>query len=395
MENKSRICFVCNTVLSYGGVQRVLAVIATALSETHDVTILTLEDSPDADHTLYGLDQTRIQIQPFRFPPLSSIENIPHKTFSALYKNLLPHTRLTSDGYARSSFPRTRRKELIQTLNAGSYDIIIGVHAFLSIKLATIRKALHARKVIGWMHNSYQAFFENEPAYLSGLQSHFKHQMQKLDGIVVLSRSDARLYLERLNLQAKVIYNPLTLKPGKPCNPAAKKFLSIGRMSPKHKGFDILIEAFARFSQNNPEWTLDIVGEGPERASLQQQIETRHLRDRIRLHPFTSDVQAYYSSASAYILSSRWEGFGLVLIEAMSHHLPIICSHLEVTEELLGDHPSAFFFENQDVDGLAQQMNRVSSLDAESLHQLGHEAALYAQEFSISSILSQWSYMID
>lgn len=395
MENKSRICFVCNTVLSYGGVQRVLAVIATALSETHDVTILTLEDSPDADHTLYGLDQTRIQIQPFRFPPLSSIENIPHKAFSALYKNLLPHTRLTSDGYARSSFPRTMRKELIRTLNAGAYDIVIGVHAFLSIKLATVRKALHARKVIGWMHNSYQAFFENEPAYLPGLQSHFKHQMQKLDDIVVLSRSDARLYQERLNLQPKVIYNPLTLKPGKPGNPAAKKFLSIGRMSPKHKGFDILIEAFARFAQNNPEWTLDIVGEGQEKASLQQQIETHRLQDRIKLHPFTSDVQAYYSSASAYILSSRWEGQSLVILEALSHHLPIICSRLPITEELLGDHPSAFFFENQDVDGLVQQMKRISSFDVESLHQLGHEAALYAQEFSISSILSQWSCIIN
>lgn len=363
MENKKRICFVTNTIFSIGGVQRVLAVVAKKLAEQCDVTILTLEDIPDCDRSVYELDQSDIYYIFFRFPKVSRLNDLVHKTVSGFYKKFLPKNQFTSEIYAHSSFPRCMRNSLIQTLNQGNYDVIIGVHGGLSMKLATIRKQLNARKVMGWMHNCYDAFFTNRPAYYEGLEDHFKWQMKKLEDFIVLSHTDAQLFSENMGLSPTVIYNPLTLTPGKPCDPNAKKFLSIGRMVPLHKGFDILIEAFAIFAQSNKEWTLDIVGEGPEKGKLESLIAEHHLENRITIHQFTHHIQKYYSAASVYVLSSRWEGMPLVLAEAMSHGLPIISSDIPISKELLMNLSFAHLFPSSNIKKLAECLLTISGQD--------------------------------
>ena len=105
-----------------------------------------------------------------------------------------------------------------------------------------------------------------------------------------------------------VIYNPLTLKQGKSSNGTSKRFLTIGRFTPLHKGIDLLIEAFNLFSQKNQEWCLDIVGEGKEENTFRDLIVRYHLENRITIHSFTNNIQEYYSNAQIYVLSSRWEG---------------------------------------------------------------------------------------
>lgn len=370
MENKTKICFVTNTLFTIGGVQRVLAVVAKKLAEQYDVTILTLEDTPDCDRSIYELNQSDIKFIFFRFPKVSRQNDFVHKAISGIYKKFLPKNQFTSEIYARSSFPSNMRQALIQALNEGNFDVIIGVHGGLSMKLATIRKQLNARKVIGWMHNCYDAFFNNKPAYFEGLKDHFKWQMKKLNDFIVLSHADAKLFQQNLGLNPIVIYNPLTLLPGKPCNPDAKKFLTIGRMVPLHKGFDILIEAFAIFAKKNADWTLDIVGEGPEKEDLQKLIHQYKLDNRITIHPFTNYIQDYYSAASVYILSSRWEGMPLVLVEAMAHGLPIISSDIPISKELLNEQEFVHLFKSEDSNNLAKVMSRVTRND------LSHESLL-------------------
>ena len=83
-----------------------------------------------------------------------------------------------------------------------------------------------------------------------------------------------------------------------------------------------MIEAFRLFAQRDSDWKLDIVGEGVEEELYRSLIQKYHLEDRVFIHPFTKNIQDYYSKAQVYVLSSRWEGFGLVLVEAMAHGLP-------------------------------------------------------------------------
>jgi len=389
-----KICFFCDSIFSIGGVQKVLAVIAIELSKVHDVTILTMDDVSAKDLNMYSLKESNIHIKFFNFTETNNWDYFTHAPFSGAYKKFLIHNRFTSYLYSLSSFPRKRRMQLIRILNEENYDIIIGVHAFLSIKLATIRKKLNTKKVIGWMHNSYQAFFENNPAYLDGLKSHFKFQMNKLNDIIVLTKTDAELYKKNLGLETKVIYNPVTITASGICNIESKTFLSVGRMSYKHKGFDILIKAFTLFCKSNKDWKLNIVGDGPEKENLEQLIKNCKMEERIKIFPFTQDIQKYYSEASVYILSSRWEGFPLVLMEALSFGLPIIASDIPVCKELLDDKSFCVLFKNEDINALA--MNMLLYAKSESLRIYSDKALAFVKhENNIQSIMFNWEKIIN
>ena len=384
-----KICFFCDSIYSYGGVQRVLAVIAKELSKSHDVYIMTMDD--DCNHEdIYNLRESKVRIIYFKFRPVTKLSYYTHKPYSWLYKKYLPKNKLTSDLYAHSSFPRLQRKQLTDTLNSYHFDVIIGVHAFLSIKLATIRKSTHAQKVIGWMHNSYQAFFENEHPYLEDLKIHFMYQMKKLDHIIALTHTDADLFQKNLGLNTTVIYNPLTLEPGPRCDIKSKTFLAVGRMSPLHKGFDILIKAFALFAKQNKEWRLNIVGDGPEKDNLQKLIDDNELSGRITIYPFTKDIQKYYSAASVFVLSSRWEGFPLVIMEALAHGLPIITSDIPICREFLNRTDFSFLFKNEDSESLSKALYDITNSNQEK------ESSDKALDFSKTAnsrtvIINKWN----
>ena len=384
-----RICFFCDSIYSYGGVQRVVAVIAKALSNNHEVYIMTLdEDSSHED--IYHLNESKVKVIFFKFRPVTKVTYYTHKPYSWLYKRYLPKNQFTSILYAHSSFPRLQRQQFTECLNSYHFDIIIGVHAFLSIKLATIRKNLHAKKVIGWMHNSYQAFFENEHPYLEHQKEHFMYQMRRLDETVVLTHTDAELFQNNLGLKTTVIYNPLTLEPGPRCDIKSKTFLAVGRMSPLHKGFDILIKAFALFAEQNKEWRLNIVGDGPEKESLQELIDGNDLSDRITIYPFTKDIQRYYSTASVFVLSSRWEGFPLVIMEALAHGLPIIASDIPVCKEFLNSTDFSFLFKNEDSESLSEALYDITN--SNQIKKYSDKAFDFSKTAnSITAIINKWN----
>jgi glycosyltransferase involved in cell wall biosynthesis len=114
------------------------------------------------------------------------------------------------------------------------------------------------------------------------------------------------------------------------------------------------------------------------------------LEDRIFLHPFTTQIQQYYSQAQVYVLSSRWEGFGLVIVEAMAHGLPVVSSNLPTSKEIMGD--TGLYFENGNVKELARRLIEATQLDwpAESA-----KAIALAQRFHISRIINQWHEIIN
>ena len=382
-----RICFLTDSIFSFGGVQRVTAVIAKELAKNYDVTVVTKDKPEQKDTTFYGLDKTNIHYRFFSFPEVSRWKYYFCKAYSYLYRRHLPQTRLTSNLYAYSSFPHEQRKALYQELREGNYDIIIGVHAPLAVRLATCRRHLQGTRLIGWIHNSYQALFGEGSLYIGPeLCKHYELQLAKLDKTVILCHDDAQNY----HLPTEVIYNPLTLIPGPPSEGTSKKFLAVGRFSRLHKGFDLLIEAFHIFAQDNQEWTLDIVGEGVEESLYHQLIEKYHLQDRITIHPFTNNIQQHYHAAQVYVLSSRWEGMPLVLMEAMSHGLPIISSDLPICKEILGDF--GLYFKNGDINGLARQMQEATQLDWPSTSQ---KAIAIAKQYNIENISRQWHQIIE
>lgn len=382
-----RICFVVDSIFSIGGVQRVTAVIAKELAKDYDVTIVTLDKPEQEDISLYNLQEADIHYRFFHYPEIPRWKQLICKTYSYLYRRILPQAKLTSDLYAHSSFPSEKRDALTNELQRGQYDVIIGAHAPLAIRLAACRKQLKGTKLIGWIHNSYDALFGAGSLYIGRvLRKHYEYQLQKLDKTIVLCQDDAHKY----HIPTEVIYNPLTLDPGKPSKGDSKRFLAVGRFSHRHKGFDLLIEAFNIFSKDNKEWRLDIVGEGEEKESFRNLITKLHLDERISIHPFTNDIQKYYSEAHVYILSSRWEGMPLVLMEAMSHGLPIVSSDLPVCKEIMGDF--AIYFKNGNINDLARSLKDATEIDWEKKSK---EALTIAKRFDIITISDQWRKLID
>lgn len=385
-----KILFYSDTVFSFGGVQRVLAEISKRLSEEFEVTILT-SDSPN-DISMYDYKLSNVKFEYIEYNKTPFFEKLFCKAYSFLFKRILPHTRITSQGYALSSFLPTYRKKLADKINTGNYDVVVGVHAFQALHVAAISHQIKA-KTIAWIHNSYQALFEKESPYLPGLAKHFAFQMQKMNHVVVLSGADKKFFLNKINLSTTTIYNPLTVQPKGKGSPVHKRFISVGRFSTGHKGFDILIEAFSIFAKNNSDWTLEIVGEGPEEALYCQLIAKYHLEERVFISPFTRDIQSHYASSSVYVLSSRWEGFGLVLIEAMSHGLPIIASDLPVTRELLQGKEVARFFEKENVEELANSLHAMADSPT-AIEDMGYKAKAYSKEFQMEFIIQEWKKII-
>lgn len=387
-----KICFITDSLFTFGGVQRVTAVIAKELAKTYEVTIVSFDNPNTLDTTLYDLNNTNINYRFFAYPDVVSFYDKICKTYSFMYQRLHLQSKWASDIYAYSSFPAPLRKALTKKLRNGKYDIIIGVHAPLAARLATMKRDLPNVKCIGWIHNSFKALFYEKSQYIGpDRKRHYVYQFRKLDHTIVLCEHDAKTYTQYDSaFKPTAIYNPLTLKPGAPSMGTTKSFLAVGRFSHQHKGFDLLIEAFHLFSQKNQEWTLDIVGEGVEEELYRTLIKKYNLEDRVTIHPFTNHIQDYYSKAQVYVLSSRWEGFGLVLVEAMAHGLPVVSSDLPTSKEIMGDF--GLYFKNGNIEDLAERLEDATHID---WNQKSQEAFEIAKRFDINHIISQWKDLIE
>ncbi len=386
-----KVCFLVDSIFSFGGVQRVTAVIAKELAKDYDVTIVTFDHPDSKDTTLFGLSESPVKYRFFSYPSVGKLKKQLCKAYSGLYRKARLQGLFASNLYAHSSFPSELRMALADELRQGHYDTIIGVHAPLAARLATLMPLLPGVRCIGWIHNSFEALFSPSSRYIGPeLKRHYVYQFRKLHATVLLCQHDADSYLAYdKSFAPTVIYNPLTLLPGRPSTGDSKHFLAVGRFSPLHKGFDLLIDAFHLFAQKDSEWTLDIVGEGEEEKIYRQKIAQYKLENRILIHPFTNDIQAYYSQAQVYVLSSRWEGFGLVLVEAMAHGLPVVSSDLPTSKEIMGDF--GLYFQNGNIEELAERLHDATKIDWKKK---SAEAFTIARRFDLSQIAGQWQKIL-
>jgi glycosyltransferase involved in cell wall biosynthesis len=212
---------------------------------------------------------------------------------------------------------------------------------------------------------------------------------------LVMQTEQARASLPtRLKNRAVVIANPVTQTPfNARASGQQLKFVAVGRLE-RQKGFDLLLEAFALAAEKLPSASLVIFGDGPERPALRRLADRLGISSRIGMPGTTRTPQEWLEAGNVFVLSSRFEGFPNVLLEALvtgmatvSFDCPWGPSEIFRNEDCYPLVPAA------DVEALAAALVRVASDPATKrrLEQIGPRVAV---RFSESSIFAKWDRLI-
>ena len=208
------------------------------------------------------------------------------------------------------------------------------------------------------------------------------------DRFVVLTEEDQKTWYPLKNI--KVIYNPLPFIAEQTANIHTKKVLAIGRLCPQ-KGFDMLVDIWNVVCKNIEGWELNIYGDGPDYAALDSKIKQYSLHKTIHMYPATTNIQSVYLNSSIFCFPSRYEGFSMALMEAMSYGLPAIafkcpCGPSEIIENGI----NGILVENKNINDFAYELQKLMK-DEKLREEYGIRAAMETKyKFNIDHIMKQW-----
>lgn len=172
------------------------------------------------------------------------------------------------------------------------------------------------------------------------------------------------------------------------------RLLAVGRYH-EVKGFDRLIAAFSMLAKYFPDWELVIVGEGPQRSALEQQVESLGLQERVRLVGQVGNMQDWYESSDIYVLSSRYEGLSNSLLEAMACGLPVVAVDCDVgpREIIRNEIDGILVSPADDIEALAAHL---SDLMGRPLHRtaLARRAVDVRDRFSVARVMTLWEAVL-
>jgi glycosyltransferase involved in cell wall biosynthesis len=179
------------------------------------------------------------------------------------------------------------------------------------------------------------------------------------------------------------------IEPETVCKPERKLLLAAGRLVPQ-KGFDLLIDAFACLSERHGDWDLAIVGEGPEHQRLELDISARELSARVFLPGWAGNIADWYRRAQLYVFSSRFEGFGNTLAEAMAHGVPAVSFDCKAgPKDIIRNETDGLLAPNEDVPALIAALDRLMG-DTELRRRFGSAAEEVRYRYSLERIAGMW-----
>lgn len=223
----------------------------------------------------------------------------------------------------------------------------------------------------------------------------------RADALVIQTRYAAERYRRRIRLlpPLAVLPNPLPAELASSALRAVQPdrggcVIALGRLR-SQKGYDRLIAAFHLALGEDPNWRLEIWGEGPERAALQRQIDSLSSGERMRLCGQTDAPWSKLAAAQLFALSSAYEGFPNAMLEAMAVGLPCVAFDCPSgPRELANDGRAAVLVPPKDTQALAQELRRMAR-DAPLRRELGARAAAFVRErFAQTTVMAGWDALI-
>ncbi len=347
-----KICFFVGNLNQAGGTERVSSVIASELQcHGYQVHMLSLQCG---DRPFFELAEG-IQV-------------------SQLY---------TKIGRGMLRFP-TAIVKLRRYLQQHKIDILVDVDSMLALYVLPAVIGLNIRHIC-WEH-----FF-----YHNNLGKPARRLARKLaarfaDDVITLTERDRELWLTNTISKANitVIPNPVTIKLPTVINPVKEKlFLAVGRLT-HIKGFDLLLKAWAKVVPNHPDWRLRIVGEGEDKAMLEKLRCELNIETSTEFVPQTNNIAAHYQQAAFFIMSSRFEGLPLVLIEAQAYGLPIVSFDCDTgPAEIIKHGETGWLCEAGNIISLSEGINMAIKAD---WYEFSSKSIENSKDFSLPVITERW-----
>lgn len=341
-----------------GGTERVGSILANGLSESgYEIVVASIAGGDD----------------PF-FPINKEIKNI-----SLLHSSdrILCHT------------PNIIYK-LRRLLIRESIDVLIVVETMSVLFTLPATLALPVKHIC-WEHFNF-----NSDLGKSGRRFARQLAARYCDSVVTLTERDKEYWLNGTKHKSQItaIANPCPYPPQDYIkNENTKTVLAVGRLT-YQKGFDMLLEAWVQVNKVMPDWKLNIVGEGEERFKLSKFIEENHLTESVELVGNTDEVDKYYKQADIFCLSSRFEGFGMVLIEALAFGLPVVSFDCEVGPAEILEHTDAVLVAPNNINLLSLSLVDLMK-DDKKRQTISFKSKEKAEVYQPENIINQWIDLIE
>lgn len=248
-----------------------------------------------------------------------------------------------------------------------------------------------SRKVME-LHQSKLFHYQYNRSGLMGLADKVRARMderlvRKFDRFVVLTQEDKQMWGEMPGI--RVIPNAANFIAENYSDCSAKRVIAVGRLD-YQKSFDRLIMAWEKVVQKRPDWRLDIFGQGEWKEMLQKMIDDRGLQDVVRVNAPTKNIGKEYSESSMLVMSSHYEGFPMVMVEAMACGLPAVSFDFKCgPKDIIKDGENGVIVPDGDIDALAEAMMKLMG-DDELRKRMGEEAKKVVETYSEEKVMSKW-----
>lgn len=352
------VCFLTGTLNAFAGAERMTAVIANELTRHgYEVHVLSLWDDTSCFPLEPGLRHEAL------FPTRPSFKRAYFQTVAAV-RQYVRHHRIR---------------------------VLVEVDTMLTLFTVPACVGLPVRR-IAWEH----CHFDQDLGRVSRRLAR-RLAAKTNAAIVVLTERDGLRWTTALkpSCPVRALPNPLPFPyPARPAVLDTKVVLAAGRLT-RAKGFDILLDAWALVRERYPQWRLVIVGEGEERPALERRRDRLGLGEFVSMPGIVSPMSEAYLGASLFCLSSRYEGFGLVLLEAMAYGLPIVSTDCQAgPRELLEAGMTATLVETGSAEALARGLATLMG-DARLRARYGARGRERAKEFTMDHVIPAWRSLLE
>ena len=365
--------------LGYGGVEKMVVALANRLAERYEVEIACsykMYDRPS-----FELD-SRVKVKYLtKYKPNRKEFKQAVKRFNIF--------KIIKEGIKAVFILSKRRSSMKKYIMNKKCDVMISTRDIFNEWLGDYGSEKVLK--IGWEHNHYH----DDLNYAATIV----RSARKLDYLVLVSKSLRNFYRLKLNkTNCKCIYIPNMIdEVPKTCSSLTeKRLISVGRLSPE-KGYVDLLSIYNTLSKNNPDWVLDIIGDGKEKEKLEEYIKNHNLQEKVTLHGFRDKeyIDKMLNKSSIYLMTSYTESFGIVLIEAMSHGLPCIAfSSAEGANELIDSGKTGYLIHNRNSSAYIDKVEDLIN-DVDARKRIGKEARKSIKKYHSLEVINDWYKIIE